>query len=739
MHGTQLWQQPTSKRITPLRLFVVFSALMAFVFVVTPACADDPVISDNGHVVEVRIERPVVTQRSTLYPTVTFIPGDTVEVAAGGCVQTGGAGKTWKRYVDPSGDNSDRLYHGRIRIASATIGLQPIKGVIANSPVVVLPAPPGADPNLFVLELGYDDDNYDDNGYYDHDDGTENQCQNLDDAFIQLTITHPSGNGPAPVPQLPKAPMDLWWSAVDDNVLPLNPDWGMQVNSDGTTNGRVPDAGQLCNNFHDEGDNLQLGNPSCTTQSPTVDEPSVWSDPAFWTVCQASGGVAGAVHGHINWGLATYTGKLFFTDHSNPVPSGLGDDDYDMTLQRADQASATVGNDAFSGQDPRRSLGLEFDSDETIDYFDTPWWSSFHQTVDGDSSWAAAKGMIDGADAIVTGLIGMDNKHGAHAELHPVLGLMARIPSHSTSTSDFWVFFARPEGDEGGCSQDLHQFSSTTTMQFLLPLPAAQKPTIANSNIKERGQGGWWSATTYPDGLLVTIHLPSPQSTTFGVASPLMWGELTINHAGLADRTLTGKSQVGSLAATRVEPIKPTPSPTQNKKAIILVRPKAQSVFADRDDYLGPIKAKLSPAEWQKFEDAYQHPPAEATLVVNHAFYISRKSFENSPTQFARFNLANAGRPLAVTATPVPRTSTPGVRRSRALSKTEPRIMSPGARIANRALLLQHQLVAQALRVAVGPVRAEQILQPPPTGVRPKPANSAWVLPELKLPAEQKK
>jgi hypothetical protein len=141
---------------------------------------------------------------------------------------------------------------------------------------------------------------------------------------------------------MPKARMDLWWNAVDDNVLPLNPDWGMQVNSDGTTNGRVPDAGQLCNNFHDEGDNLQLGNPSCTTQRPTVDEPSVWSDPAFWTVCQASGGVAGAVHGHINWGLATYTGKLFFTDHSNPVPSGLGDDDYDMTLQRTDQASATA-------------------------------------------------------------------------------------------------------------------------------------------------------------------------------------------------------------------------------------------------------------------------------------------------------------------------------------------------------------------------------------------------------------
>src|ERR1043166_7623173 len=105
MHGRKgsphMWQKPTSKRMTPPWLFVVFGALMAFVFAATPAYADDPVISDNGKVVEIRIERPVVTQRSTLYPQVRFIPGDTVEVAAGGCVQTGGAGKTWKRYVNP--------------------------------------------------------------------------------------------------------------------------------------------------------------------------------------------------------------------------------------------------------------------------------------------------------------------------------------------------------------------------------------------------------------------------------------------------------------------------------------------------------------------------------------------------------------------------------------------------------------------------------------------------------------
>src|ERR1700761_737493 len=37
-----------------------------------------------------------------------------VIVSAGGCVQTGGKGLTWKRYVDPQGANSDRFYHGII-------------------------------------------------------------------------------------------------------------------------------------------------------------------------------------------------------------------------------------------------------------------------------------------------------------------------------------------------------------------------------------------------------------------------------------------------------------------------------------------------------------------------------------------------------------------------------------------------------------------------------------------------
>src|ERR1700687_4451976 len=57
------------------------------------------------------IKRPNVKQNMTEYPSITFRVGDLVTIKAGGCVQTGGFGDTWKLYVNPQGPNSDHLYH----------------------------------------------------------------------------------------------------------------------------------------------------------------------------------------------------------------------------------------------------------------------------------------------------------------------------------------------------------------------------------------------------------------------------------------------------------------------------------------------------------------------------------------------------------------------------------------------------------------------------------------------------
>src|SRR5262249_47683988 len=116
------------------------------------------------------IQRPNPRQRETQYD-IAFVPGDTVTVVAGGCVQTGGGGATWKRYVDPRGPNSDRLYHGLIRLPG--LGLERLQDFFHRTGGrYTIPANPGDR----TLHLGYEDDGYGDNGYWGHDDGTGNQC-----------------------------------------------------------------------------------------------------------------------------------------------------------------------------------------------------------------------------------------------------------------------------------------------------------------------------------------------------------------------------------------------------------------------------------------------------------------------------------------------------------------------------------------------------------------------------------
>jgi hypothetical protein len=137
-----------------------------------------------------RISHPNVRQAVTSYPSIKFLPGDSVSIDAGGCVQTGGHGKTWKRYVNPSGDNSDHLYHGKVSIPGVTNGLVRIQGSPVFNHAMTIPAPGNIPANQMVLQLGYEDDGYGDNGYWGHDDGTEDQCKNSQDAFVIVSVGH---------------------------------------------------------------------------------------------------------------------------------------------------------------------------------------------------------------------------------------------------------------------------------------------------------------------------------------------------------------------------------------------------------------------------------------------------------------------------------------------------------------------------------------------------------------------
>jgi hypothetical protein len=126
-----------------------------------------------------RITKPTVTQPETIYDQIALKAGDNVKLTAGGCVQTGGSGLTWKRYVDPEGSRADSYYFGLVRLPGMS---QSRMSAIVGKTVSISSDGPFA--------LGYKDDFYSDNGYWNRDPGTGGQCKAEPDAWVVLEILH---------------------------------------------------------------------------------------------------------------------------------------------------------------------------------------------------------------------------------------------------------------------------------------------------------------------------------------------------------------------------------------------------------------------------------------------------------------------------------------------------------------------------------------------------------------------
>src|SRR5260370_13164247 len=184
-------------------------------------------VDDNN--ITYAISQPVVDHEAVDYPMITFQPGDRIQIEAGGCVQTGGVGLTWKRYVDPRGHNAGEFYFGKITIPGVT-QLQDVafRDLPAGATFVVadLSSNTCKLPATFPLRLGYPDDEPDDNGYYRHDDGNEDQCAGPDGgpAHILLRVEH---GIPWPWPE--SQDFDLVPACLDDQFLFLNARWGWET------------------------------------------------------------------------------------------------------------------------------------------------------------------------------------------------------------------------------------------------------------------------------------------------------------------------------------------------------------------------------------------------------------------------------------------------------------------------------------------------------------------------------
>lgn len=196
---TQL--KPSLRRSMNIRTMMAFIAAVVFSCTGLLHAQADGILTHHvtGNTEVWRVSSPNVKKKILSFPQIKFRPGDQVRVSGGGCVQTGGAGKTWKRYVDPLGPNSDRLYHGMVLLPGA-IGELPSDNLDDFARILIVKGAnftvkPVSDPQQLHLWLGYEDDNYDDNGYWGQDEGTQGQCKIggafLEHAFAVVTIIHP--------------------------------------------------------------------------------------------------------------------------------------------------------------------------------------------------------------------------------------------------------------------------------------------------------------------------------------------------------------------------------------------------------------------------------------------------------------------------------------------------------------------------------------------------------------------
>jgi hypothetical protein len=473
-----------------------------------------------------------------VYSNVVFAPGDVVVVGAGGCVQTGGSGNTWKLYVKPSGPDADHLYHGLIRIPTATPGngLDRIND-IKDQNLTVTGA--GVRQSDLVLHLGYEDDDYSDNGYYSHDDGTEDQCKSIGPAQVRVVIFRgvpPPGSGN-------KFDFDLAWTTPAPGGLPLNPQWSWQQRVE--NRGAIPDTA-LCHNFSQSvpvggGRNGTRKIPSfadCTDQTDLnhVDQPDGWND----FIC--SFGDSNSFEGHVNWFPVTFQGKAGWGDHG-------ADDDYTFEFRRDGNPLSVNG---------RSGLHTEFDTDETVDHFNTDEWNAFHQAVDqskaAKATLAECGGICDASmraqlqavidyprtlfdgDTILTGMFGLDCEHDCKAELHPLYALATKRDNFENDPSDeVWLMFVRNMGDEGYCSSHLWS-SGFTTYTFRLPWHEQMSSVEVLWGVKKsqfEGTDGTSGPTVtylpppqFGSGVYVTFTLP-PASQ-----SPLIDGALHLKWTG---------------------------------------------------------------------------------------------------------------------------------------------------------------------------------------------------------------
>ena len=455
----------------------------------TASCRDNP-----GHTITTcRIDKPIVTQRAFQYRGIRFRPGDVVTIEAGGCVATANTAESWYRYVDPAGRNANRLFHGLIGIPGHPPGggLVRIQTLVGRPLTIPTPLPPG---NSF-LSLGYEDSDYRDDGYSNHNNGPGDQCRLDRDggpAWVSLTIRH-SDEQP-----LDRAPLDLVATELDANGALINPRFAWETRHDDHPNASVLCAGFPYQSRSDESRGVFLGNPPCTTDLTGVDVASGFNA----VLCRASG-PPDKLHGHVNWNPATVTGRVAWSGHSDWTQKG--DDDYSFRLFPASGGMLTSSYPS--------AIDVEFDAGETIDHFGSEWWRSFQDAVEREDGTVAENGaasqMVDDHEAVVIGLAGISAEHESSSQLHPVYAMALHLSGDAAN--DRWAFFARNWGNQGFCSRNQHYWDVSPLSLFIPGPDGATDFVLVDHEVKANRDFGI-RASFVNGGVLLSFDLGAPES-----------------------------------------------------------------------------------------------------------------------------------------------------------------------------------------------------------------------------------
>lgn len=425
---------------------------------------------------EWRIDRPEVWSSKpdgeADYPLITFQPGDKISIVGGGCVQTGGFGsQTWKSYINPKGDNANKYYWGTVYIKHVTAGGYERTGQIQNNgPLPALPPDDNAKID-YILRLGYQDDNLSDNGYWNHDDGNNDQCKGIGAAFVVVNIV------PGPVSRGPELsqhskPFDLVWdikSDEDENGLPLNPQWNFALENQGEQPFFKPLCGAAFPSVF--GWNFPVIESKlaeiCSSMGPSFD-----TDPRG-AVCDGD-----PFPGHLNFGIATYQGRVTWE-----AWSGLAPYDNDWNFRLATPNGAGLAGDGNDPPGPTATIGLEFDFGD-VDLL-VPFWQDLLEfspsnappslVANNSGKPASSIGTTfggpdgEGLESVVIGQVGLDGVHGSYAESHPVFAIAVQLQQtvQSNAVQETWAFFLRNYGDEGSCSTQTWHWDSPTGDYFI--------------------------------------------------------------------------------------------------------------------------------------------------------------------------------------------------------------------------------------------------------------------------------